>query len=50
MSFKCRQAFPEKEKCLLDLLWSVLQVHLSVTTLTTVRNREDEVYSVTASY
>jgi hypothetical protein len=27
MSFRCRWAFPEEEKYLLDLLWSILQDH-----------------------
>jgi hypothetical protein len=49
MGFKGRQVFPGKEKCLLDLLLSVLQVPHSVTALTAVSNRGNEVCSVTAS-
>jgi hypothetical protein len=59
MPFKCKQAFPREEKCLLDhlspfwdLLQSVLQSFippLSMVALTAVRDRDDEVCSVTAS-
>jgi hypothetical protein len=48
MPFRCRWAFPREEMCLLDLLQSVLQVS-SVTALIAVRDREEEVYSVTDS-
>jgi hypothetical protein len=40
MSFRCKWTFPREEKCFLDLLQSVLQVTLSVTALTAVRNRD----------
>jgi hypothetical protein len=49
MPFRCKGAFPREEKCLLDLLRSVLQVPLSVTTLNAVRDRDNKVCSVTAS-
>jgi hypothetical protein len=29
MPFRCKQAFPREEKCLLDLLWSGLQFQLT---------------------
>jgi hypothetical protein len=48
MPLRCKQAFP-REKCLLDLLWSSFKSTLSVIALTAVRDREDEVCSVTAS-
>jgi hypothetical protein len=49
MPFRCKQAFPRKEKCLLDLLPSVLKSPLSVIMLTALRDRDDEVHSVTTS-
>jgi hypothetical protein len=56
MSLRCRQKFPGKERCLLDHLspsgtsWSPSSnSHLSIVTLTAVRDRDNKVYSVTAS-
>jgi hypothetical protein len=49
MPFRCKQAFPREERWLLDLLQSILQAPLSVTALTAVRNRDNEICSVTAS-
>jgi hypothetical protein len=46
MPFRCRRAFPRELKCLLDLLWSVLQgPSVSVTALTAVRNRDQSLFS-----
>jgi hypothetical protein len=58
MSLRCRQAFPREERCLLDsyhllgppaVRFSVLHSPLSMVTRTAVRDRDNEVYSVTAS-
>jgi hypothetical protein len=49
MPFRCKQAFPREEKCLLDFLWSVLHSPLSMVALTAVRDWDDEFYSVTTS-
>jgi hypothetical protein len=53
---KCKWTFLGKEKGLINTFWvyvdlpqSTLQVPLSMTALTAVRNRDDKVYSVTAS-
>jgi hypothetical protein len=56
MSLWCRQIFPGKEKYLLGLLSPFgtscslsFKSSLSMITLTAVRDRDDEVYTVTAS-
>jgi hypothetical protein len=56
MSLRCRQTFPGKEKCLLSQLPHFgtscslsFKSPLSVISLTAVRDRDDEVYSVTTS-
>jgi hypothetical protein len=56
MPFRCRQVFPREERCLLDHLspFGTPAVcpsipPFSMVTLIALRDREEEVYSVTAS-
>jgi hypothetical protein len=56
MSLRCKETFPGKEKCLLGQLSPFgtsfnpsFKSPFSMLALTAVRDRDDEVYSVTAS-